>query len=78
VSPAAHPQQCAGSPRSAAQQIEEAVIRILMDWPTRPAKLVEPAGEVCIRSDQVRKMLGRAARLATALRGSSAERAKIV
>ncbi len=64
--------------RLAAQQIEEAVIRILMDWLTQPAKLLEPAGEVCIGSDQVRKMLGRAARLAAALRGSSADRAKIV
>jgi hypothetical protein len=61
VSRAALRQQCTGSRRSAAQQIEEAVIRILIDWLTRPAKLVEPAGEVCIRSDQVRKMLGRAA-----------------
>ncbi len=64
--------------RLAAQQIEEAVIRILIDWLTQPAKLLEPAGEVGIGSDQVRKMLGRAARLAAALRGSSPDRAKIV
>ncbi len=62
----------------AAQQIEEAVIRILMDWLTQPARLIGPAGEVGIGSDQVRKMLGRAARLAAVLRGASADRAKIV
>ena len=64
--------------RLAAQQIEDAVTRILIDWLTQPARLVEPAGKVGIRSDQVQKMLGRAARLAAALRGSSADRAKIV
>ncbi len=64
--------------RLAAQQIEEAVIRILMDWLTQPARLIGPAGEVGIGSDQVRKMLGRAARLAAVLRGASADRAKIV
>jgi site-specific DNA recombinase len=64
--------------RLAAPQIEDAVIRILIDWLAQPAKLLEPAGEVCISSDQVRKMLGRAARLAAALRGSSPDRAKIV
>ncbi len=61
-----------------AQQIEDAVIRILIDWLAQPAKLLEPAGEVGIGSDQVRKMLGRAARLAAALRGSSPDRAKIL
>jgi DNA invertase Pin-like site-specific DNA recombinase len=64
--------------RLAAQQIEDAVTRTLIDWLAQPAKLVEPAGEVGIRSDQVRKMLDRAAGLAAALRGSSADRAKIV
>jgi len=64
--------------RLAAQQIEDAVIRILMDWLTQPAKLLEPTGEIGIGSDQVRKMLGGAARLAATLRGSSADRAKIV
>jgi hypothetical protein len=62
----------------AAQQIEDAVTRILIDWLTQPARLVEPAGEVAIGSDQVRKMLGRADRLAAALRGSSVDRAKII
>src|SRR5204863_1510339 len=38
--------------RLAAQQIEEAVIGILMDWLSQPARLVEPAGEVGIRGDQ--------------------------
>src|SRR5439155_20434686 len=64
--------------RLAAQQIEDAVTRVLIDWLTQPAKLVEPAGEVGMRSDKVRKMLGRAARLAATLRGSSANRAKTV
>ena len=49
-----------------------------MDWLTQPAKLLEPTGEIGIGSDQVRKMLGGAARLAATLRGSSADRAKIV
>ena len=64
--------------RLAAPQIEDAVTRILSDWLTQPARLVEAAGQVGIRSDQVRKMLGPAARLAAALRGSSADRAKTV
>ncbi len=64
--------------RLAAQPIEDAVIRILIDWLSQPAKFFEPAGEVGIGSDQVRKTLGRAARLAAALCGSSADRAKIV
>src|SRR5215470_5632358 len=64
--------------RLAAQQIEDAVTRILMDWLTQPAKLLEPTGEIGIGSDQVRKLLGGAARLAATLRGSSVDRAKIV
>src|SRR5947207_15916577 len=69
-----HPQDW----RLAAQQIEDAVTRILIDWLTQPAKLVELAGEVSIDSDQVQKMLGHAGRVAAALRGSSADRAKAV
>src|SRR5205823_9949682 len=49
-----------------------------IEWLTQPARLVEAAGEVGIRGDQVRKLLGRAAGLAAALRGSPAERAKTV
>jgi hypothetical protein len=64
--------------RLAAQQIEDAVTRILIDWLTQSAKLVEPAGGVGIRSDQIQKMLGRAARLAAVLRGSSADRDRII
>jgi DNA invertase Pin-like site-specific DNA recombinase len=63
--------------RLAAQPIEDAVTRILIDWLTQPAKLVEAAGGIGIRSDQIQKMLGRAARLAATLRGSP-DRAKIV
>jgi DNA invertase Pin-like site-specific DNA recombinase len=62
--------------RLAAREIEEAVIRILVDALTSPASLVERFGEM--PSDQIRKLLGRAARLAAALGGSQGERAKLV
>ena len=64
--------------RLAAQEIEDCVIRILVDALISPAKLLERLGGTSIPSEQVRKMLGRAGRLAAALRGSPAERAKIV
>jgi hypothetical protein len=62
--------------RLAATEIEEAVIRILVDALTSPASLVERFGEMA--SDQIRKLLGRTARLAAALGGSQVERAKLV
>jgi hypothetical protein len=62
--------------RLAAREIEEAVIRILVDALTSPASLVERFGEM--PSDQVRKLLSRAARMAAALGGSPGERAKLV
>jgi hypothetical protein len=62
--------------RLAAREIEEAVIRILTDALTSPARLVERFG--AIPSDQVRKLLSRAARMAAALGGSPGERAKRV
>src|SRR6202158_3969433 len=64
--------------RLAAQEIEDAVIRVLADALTRPAMLLERFGTAGTPSDQVRKMLDRAARFAAALNGSPAQRAKIV
>jgi site-specific DNA recombinase len=54
------------------------VIRILTDALTSPASLVERFGAADMASDQLRKLLGRAARLAAALGGSPGERAKLV
>src|SRR5438270_582216 len=64
--------------RLAAREIEEAVIRILADALTSPASLVERFGAAGMASDQVRKLLSRAARMAAALGGSPGERAKLV
>src|SRR5271169_5984008 len=57
--------------RLAAREIEEAVIRILADALTNPARLVGPFGAAGMPSDQVRKLLGRAARLGAALSPST-------
>jgi hypothetical protein len=62
--------------RLAAREIEEAVIRILADALTSPARLVERFG--AMPSDQIRKLLSRAARMAAVLSGSPGERAKLV
>jgi site-specific DNA recombinase len=64
--------------RIGAREIEEAVVRILIEGLTSPAKLVERFGPTGIASDQIRKMLGRAARLAAALSDSLGERTKLV
>ena len=64
--------------RLAAREIEEAVIRILADALTSPASLVERFGAAGMPSDQVRKLLSRAARMKAALGGSPGERAKLV
>src|SRR5467141_3133919 len=64
--------------RLAAREIEEAVIRILADALTSPASLVERFGAAGMPSDQVRKLLSRAARVKAALGGSPGERAKLV
>jgi site-specific DNA recombinase len=64
--------------RIGAQEIEEAVVRILIEGLTSPAKLVERIGTAGMASDQIRKMLGRAARLAAALSDSLGERATLV
>jgi DNA invertase Pin-like site-specific DNA recombinase len=64
--------------RLAAREVEEAVIRILADALTSPASLVERFCAAGMPSDQLRKLLSRAARMAAALGGSPAERAKLV
>ena len=64
--------------RLAAREIEDAVIRILADALTSPASLVERIGAAGMPSDQIRKLLSRAARMAAALGGSPGERAKLV
>ncbi len=66
--------------RLPAQEIEDAVIRVLADGLTSPATLFERFGTAGIPSDQTRKLLDRATRLAAALNGSRspAQRAKVV
>ena len=64
--------------RLAAREIEDAVIRILADALTSPASLVERIAAAGMPSDQLRKLLGRAARMAAALGGSPGERVKLV
>jgi hypothetical protein len=64
--------------RLAAREIEEAVLRILIDGLTSPAKLLERFGAAGMPSDERRKMLGRAVRVAAALSGSPGERATLV
>jgi site-specific DNA recombinase len=54
------------------------VIRILADALTSPARLVERFGAAGMPSDQLRKLLSRAARVKAALGGSPGERAKLV
>jgi site-specific DNA recombinase len=64
--------------RLAAQEIEDCVTGILIHALTKPANLPERLRMTAAPSEQVRKMLGRTGRLAAALSGSLAERAKIV
>ncbi len=75
-SPAAGTDQSQGW-RLPAQEIEDAVIRVLADALTSPALLIERFG-TAIPSDQTRKMLDRATRFAAALNRSPAERARVV
>ena len=56
--------------RLPAQEIEDAVIRVLVDALTSPVMLLERFGTVGIPSDQTRKMLAHAARLAAAINRS--------
>jgi hypothetical protein len=64
--------------RLVAHEIEGAVIRILIEALSSPARLLERFGSGGVPADQIRKMLGRAPRLATALSGSPRDRAKLV
>src|SRR5881397_2628454 len=56
--------------RLAAEEIEDAVIKILADALTSPAKLAERFGAASMPSDHIPKLLNRAARIAAALSGS--------
>ena len=64
--------------RLAAREIEGVVIRILADALTSPAKLVERFRASGMPGDQLRKLLGRAARMAAVLDGSAGKLAKLV
>src|SRR6267142_240370 len=64
--------------RLAAQEIEDAVIKVLADALSRPAMLLERFDTAGMPGDQTRKMLDRATRLAAALNRSLADRAKVV
>src|ERR1700730_3782243 len=64
--------------RLAAQEIEDAVIKVLADALTSPAMLLERFDTAGIPGDQTSKMLDRATRFAAALNRSPAERAKVV
>jgi len=64
--------------RLAAQEVEGAAIRILVEALSSPARLLEGFGTSNMSADQIRKMLGRAPRLAAALSGSLRDRAKLV
>src|SRR5207237_3007307 len=63
--------------RLQAQEIEDAVIRVLADALTSPAILLERFGTAGTPSNQTRKMLDRATRLATALTRSPAQRTQV-
>src|SRR5205823_2005455 len=64
--------------RLPAQEVEDAVIRVLADALTNPATLLERFGTAGIPSEPTRNMLDRASRLAAALKRSPAERGKVV
>src|SRR5712671_6613180 len=64
--------------RLPAQEIEDAVIRVLADALTRPALLLERFDTAGIPGDQTSRMLDRATRFVAALNRSPAERAKVV
>jgi hypothetical protein len=64
--------------RLAAAELDDAVIRILLDTFANPAKLLELFGTADMPAEQVRKLLGRAKRLAAMLNGSPGKRAMVV
>ena len=64
--------------RLAATELDDAVIRILLDTFANPAKLLELFGTADMPAEQVRKLLGRAKRLAAMLNSSPGKRAMVV
>jgi hypothetical protein len=64
--------------RFAARKIEDCVISVLIDALMTPAMLLEALAIADIAGDLIRKLLGRAARLAATLRGAPSEQAKLV
>jgi DNA invertase Pin-like site-specific DNA recombinase len=64
--------------RLAAHEVEGAVIRILVEALTNPARLLERFGTRGMPPDHLRKMLARAPRLVAALSGSPRDQAKLV
>src|SRR5246500_2567113 len=64
--------------RLAAQEIEDAVIKVLADAMTRPAMLLARFDTAGVPGAQTSKMLDRATRFAAALNRSPAERARVV
>jgi hypothetical protein len=64
--------------RFAAREIENCVISVLIDALMTPARLLEALAIADISGDQIRKLLGRATRLAATLRGAPGERAKLI
>ena len=64
--------------RLAATELDDAVIRILLDTFANPAKLLELFGTADMPAEQIRKLLGRAKRLAAMLNGSPGKRAVVV
>src|SRR6267378_7657458 len=64
--------------RLAAREIEDAVVSILADALTSPERLLEWCGTAGMPSDQIRKLLGRARRLAAALSLPPGEQEKVV
>jgi hypothetical protein len=64
--------------RIAAQEIEEGVVRILINALTTPARLLEQLGNPDMPSDHLRRLLRRVARFAATLRNSSGQRHKVI
>jgi hypothetical protein len=64
--------------RLAAREIEEAVITILVDALSSPARLLDWFGTSDMSGDQTRKMLARAARMVAALIGSPEQRSPTI
>jgi site-specific DNA recombinase len=64
--------------RLAAREIEDAVIRILVDALSSPGRLFGQFGTSSMAADQTRRMHGRAARLVASLDGSPAQRSPAI